>query len=192
MYLDVEYKDWIERKTPFASIEAELQSLAQQGANYRNLVLASNKSLFGRLAQFLRVFDVTTCYPLMLGFLSSGTNPDVLARVSHTIESYILRRAACGYSTKNYNNIFLAALVECKKSGFSHQTLFTYLDNLSSESAVFPSDNDFESAFLNNSAYSWGQKLRYILIEINRSLFTGKTEEIEFPVLTTEHLMPQR
>jgi hypothetical protein len=91
-HLYVEYKFWIEKKTPFATIRDELANLRKQGRSYRRLMEGDENDAVGKLATFLRVFDMSTVYPLLLYLLEQDLSPEEWDGVATSVESYILRR----------------------------------------------------------------------------------------------------
>jgi hypothetical protein len=56
-------------------------------------------------------FDIRTAYPLLLFLFDVGFSEVAWKRVAEILESYLLRRAVCGLSTKNYNRIFLQRIL---------------------------------------------------------------------------------
>jgi hypothetical protein len=105
-----EYKEWIKNAKPFTTVRAELESLSENRINYRELVQPSPSTPIGRFSDCLRIFDLSTVYPLVLGMMAANTGNDDLAGMLEDIESYIFRRAVCDLGTKNYNRFFLDRL----------------------------------------------------------------------------------
>src|SRR5262245_35368140 len=106
-HLYVEYRHWIEREQPFKSVAAELTTLAKQRQDFRGLLVpVKGTSVYG-LAQFLNDFDISTAYPLLLYLHDARLSDAQWEEVSNTLESYLVRRALLGWSTKSYTKIFL-------------------------------------------------------------------------------------
>ena len=57
--------------------------------------------------------------------------------------SFIVRRAVCGLTTKNYNKFFLSVIRHLENKGFSRDNLATFLTGQTSASARFPTDKEF-------------------------------------------------
>src|SRR5687768_100636 len=109
------------------------------------------------------------------------------------LESYLVRRAGCGLSAKNYNRTFLGALRELKKSP-SRALLRKHLLSLEGESTLWPNDERFKKAWMTAPIYlSLGpEKTRTILYAIERGLETSKTEKAPpDDALSIEHVLPQ-
>jgi Protein of unknown function (DUF1524) len=192
-HLFVEYKHWIVRDKPFATVQDELATLAQQGDAYRRLVHHSSDNPFGRLASFLATFETGTVYPLLLGFLEHDRPAEELQQIAGTLESYVLRRWICRLETKNYNNIFLTLLRTVRTHGFTHAGLVKELGEVGN-SARWPNDAEFKTSWLQRGLYEQGsqQKILYILERLNQRSHSAKTELLALRDLTVEHLMPQQ
>jgi hypothetical protein len=145
-HLFIEYRFWIERERPFESVREELACLARQGEDFRKIVAAKKGERIHSLATFLECFDVRTAYPLLLFLLDAGLTDSEWEAVSRDLESYVLRRAFVGWSTKAYNRIFLTLAKGLKKNGTTAENLRSGLAGLSGESAGWPTDSEFQAA----------------------------------------------
>jgi uncharacterized protein with ParB-like and HNH nuclease domain len=193
-HLFVEYKFWIERQRPFKTITEELAALARQGEDFRRIIEPKKGDAIYALATFLDAFDIRTAYPLLLSLLDARMTDAQWVAISATLESYLLRRAVCGLTTKNYNNIFLSLCRNLRKEGFSPENLSKQLMELKGESTEWPSDAAFGNSWRDGNAYeSLGNpKLVHIFKRINETYVTGKMEALSLEgSLTVEHLLPQ-
>jgi hypothetical protein len=196
-HLYVEYRHWIERTSPFPNIETELATLARQGDQFRRIVDPQQGDIIYELATFLEAFDIRTSYPLLLAMLEADLAADEQSASFEILESYLLRRAVCNLTTKNYNRVFLALTRNLQKDGFKPEKLRTLLLAQSGDSAIWPVDSNFSEAWLNKPAYNpYGPlnnpKLVHILTRLNQCFVSPKAEKItlEGP-LSVEHIMPQ-
>lgn len=85
-HLFVEYKFWIERKKPFATVTDELATLARQGDDFRRMIEPKKGDLIYSLVTFLDAFDVRTSYPLLLTMLDAYVDEAEWGRISVTLE----------------------------------------------------------------------------------------------------------
>lgn len=193
-HLFVEYKHWIETERPFATVDAELASLARQGQDFRRIVQPVKGDPLHGLAIFLEVFDVRTSYPLLLALLDARVDGQELADVALILESYLLRRAVCGLPTKNYNRVFLSLTRNIRREGASAAVLKQQLMTLTGDSGEWPTDAAFKERWRNGDAYHTlgSAKLGYVLKRVSDHMINAKMEDItiESP-LTIEHLIPQ-
>lgn len=198
-HLFVEYKYWIDKKHPFNAIRDELATLANQREAFRRLIEPRKGDPLFRLAMFLNAFDISTVYPVILLLLENKLSDTDLNEIGVMLESYILRRAVCNFTTKNYNRIFLGLTRSLQQEiskgrSLTPENVRNYLANLTGESVEWPKNEVFFDAWQNKPAYLLGNsKLVYILQRLNGIYFTGKNENITIDgPLTIEHIMPQK
>lgn len=193
-HLFVEYKFWIERERPFQSVREELATLARQGDNFRRFLEPQKDDVLFPLVTFLDRFDISTAYPLLLHLTESGLDDEQWATCSRLLESYFLRRAVCGLTTKNYNRVFLGLTRQLRRDGTSVDAIARFLSELKGESTEWPSDQAFRHAWLNRDAYTTllNPKVVHILRQISDTYLGAKSEHITIESdLTVEHILPQ-
>jgi uncharacterized protein with ParB-like and HNH nuclease domain len=194
-HLFVEYKYWIEHQKPFATVTEELVVLARQGDEFRRIIEPKTNDPIFQLATCLDAFDIRTSYPLLLAMFDAGITDEEWKRISSTLESYILRRAVCGLTTKNYNRVFLSLTRNLRRDGLTHENLTRQLREQTGESAEWPTDEAFGEAWRFNHVYQTlnNPKVVYILKRLNETYYGEKNEVISFGgQLTVEHILPQK
>lgn len=192
-YLYSEYKDWIKTATAFTTVAEELKELAKYRRLYVDLIRTDTSTGIGKFASFLRTFDLSTVYPLTLGIMGFEPEDNDLLGMLTDLESYIVRRAVCGLTTKNYNRVFLTTLTKLAKKGFFRDNLREALAEQKGESVVWPADSEFKSAWLDKSPYEQlgPARTQYVLREIERRIHDVRAERIEIlSKLTVEHVLP--
>lgn len=193
-HLYVEYRHWIETQQPFASIRDELETLAEQREHFRRIIAPDRVDNLYPLATFLNTFEMSTVYPFILTLLDLGTSDEELGAISTHLESYLLRRAICGLTNKNYNRTFLSLTKAARVSGMTNTDLVRHLTSLGSESSEWPSDERFASAWRSVDIYHLmnSSRLGHIFRRLNDQIMSNKNEDIVLSgPLTIEHLMPQ-
>ena len=193
-HLYVEYRHWIEKANPFATVEDELKALARNRANFKSLHDAEIDKPYSSLAQFLKIYDIGTAYPLMLLLLDSQVDRIELEKICKTIESYLIRRSICLMTNKNYNRVFLTLARNLKSKTPTASDVHSYFVELRGESTEWPSDEAFRAAFETNAAYLTlnAPRLVYLLTRLNNTFTSSRTETVTVTdPLTIEHLMPQ-
>jgi len=193
-HLFVEYRAWIERQKSYANVEAELQAIARQGVHFRRITSPKKEDPLYPLAIFLETFDTSTAYPLLLHLLDSDLTDEQLRGIAITLESYVLRRAVCNLTPKSYNRTFLNLTRIQLREGTIPAIITKQLASLTGESSVWPSDQDFASAWTTQHAYNILQhpKMIHVLRRLNQTYQTNKNEAIALEgSLTVEHLLPQ-
>ncbi|HEX9808692.1 MAG TPA: DUF262 domain-containing HNH endonuclease family protein, partial [Alphaproteobacteria bacterium] len=194
-HLFVEYKFWIEHKKPFSTIKEELSNLARQGNDFRRIIEPKKGDYLYPLAVFLDAFDIRTSYPLLLMLLDAQLFETEWKKISITLESYLLRRAVCGLTTKNYNRVFLALTRNLRRDGVTCENLAAQLAAQTGDSAEWPSDAAFREAWRTKHVYQTlnNQKIVHILKRLNDTYLETKMEPISIKgELTVEHILPQK
>ncbi|MCA9944949.1 MAG: DUF262 domain-containing protein, partial [Anaerolineales bacterium] len=193
-HLFVEYKYWIEKQQPFATVRDELATLARQGGDFRRIISPKKGDPIYELATFLDTFDIRTAHPLLLLLLDVEIDGNAWPKISTALESYLLRRAVCGLTTKNYNRIFLSLIRNLRREGVTAENLINQLHEQTGESAEWPSDEAFQEAWRTRHIYQTlnNPKIVHILKRLSATHFKSKMESlsIEGP-LTVEHILPQ-
>ncbi|MBK6897503.1 MAG: DUF262 domain-containing protein [Alphaproteobacteria bacterium] len=179
----------------YPTVEAELQDLGAYGRLYRRLLERDEGDPLGQFAKLLHPWDVTTVYPLVLRLWAEEELGDEEKNECLSILlTFIVRRAVCGLTTKNYNKFFLSALRHLEAKGFSRHNLANFLTAQNSESARLPTDTEFESAWL--SAPMYGRRLtplrvRAVLEAIEREKRQKFHETDQLGAdLSVEHVLP--
>lgn len=193
-HLFVEYKFWIERQRPFQTVREELATLARQGDDFRRIIDPRREDVLFPLVTFLDRFDIRTAYPLLLHLLDKRIATSDWERICVTLESYLLRRAVCGLTTKAYNRIFLNLTRSLVREGTTPNSVAKFLSELSGESSEWPTDESFQKAWQEEHVYRVLQpaKVIYILQRLNETYLTSKNERISIDSpLTVEHILPQ-
>lgn len=188
-----EYKDWIKTANPFQTVRAELENLSEYRDYFRDLAAPDPNTPIGRFSAFLRIFDLSTVYPLVLGIMGARVGEDEVSGMLTDLESYIFRRAVCELGTKNYNRFFLTVLGKLAGSKFDRSKLRSALVEQKGDSVIWPDDARFKNAWLSKPAYnSMGAgRIQYALREIERRMHQPRTERIEIlSALTVEHVLP--
>jgi hypothetical protein len=193
-HLFVEYKYWIERKRPFATVREELTMLARQGDDFRRLLEPRKGDPLYHIATFLESFDMSTMYPLLLFLLNEGSATGELAETARILESYVLRRAVCNLTIKNYNRIFLGLIKWLGDKAVTSVNVKTYLSGLKGDSGEWPRDTAFGAAWQSAHVYHAlnNPKVVYILGRLSNTYLQATTEALVIDSrLTVEHLLPQ-
>lgn len=193
-HLYVEYRHWSEGVEADLPVIEEIQLISEQSQNYRRLLEPDTDDPIAPIADFVRTFEVSTAYPLLLSFFESEPSEESWQEIGRILESYILRRAVCDLGTKNYNKLFLSAVRNLRRTGFSAENLSSFLRSQAGESGIWPDNNHFKDGWLNNGLYRplGSARLVHIFGKLNQRYGSTKSEVIKFDEKpTVEHIMPQ-
>lgn len=195
-----EYKAFIKieaSKTPpsYLTVDAELQDLVNYAKFYKRLMERNETDSLGKFAKLLYPWDVTTVYPLVLRLWTAHDLEESQKNACLSILlTYIVRRAICGLTTKNYNKFFLSALRYLDAKGFSPENLARFLIAQDSVSARFPKDNEFKKSWISSPMYGRNLtplRVRAVLEAIESAKRLKFQESTQLSTnLTVEHLLP--
>ena len=105
-----EYKSFIKTKK-YPTVAAEINELVEYGEIYRELIERKSESALAHFSQRLLPWDVTTVFPVVLRvWAKSDINDEEKSAILSVFLSFIVRRAVCGLTPKNYNKFFLTIL----------------------------------------------------------------------------------
>jgi len=154
-----------------------------------------------RLDTFLKrlaAIDTATVYPFLLEacYTLEEEHRAEFERILVLLESYLIRRMVCGMTTKQYNKIFIDIIKASSEGGrITEQGVIKYFLKSDSESARFPTDQEFQVQWLVHPIYSRlaQYKLRTVLEALDCELEHAKSEFLALPDgLQIEHLLPQK
>ena len=195
-----DYKVWLSSKTVLEKKHfletlknyAEIYINLPSGTELKNMRFSDSEKRFFHVIENL---NITTIYPLVL-FVYKNTS-DLLEREKclNLLESYLVRRAVCKLTTKNYNNLFISLIKQLKVTDDNTiaENLSEILSEYKDDSSKFPEVDEFVIGF-SNSILS-NQHAKEILFII--SLYQINTVLNDLTVLNSqsfsvEHIMPKK
>ena len=191
-----EFKDWWESTTRNTGME--LKRLTRLAKYFEVFLLPNQTSRLGLFCRRMQLLDTSTLTPLVFYFLEhhDAESPE-MAQILGDLESYIVRRFVCGFTTKSYNRTFTTRLLAelAKERRSDAAALREKLKNLTGDSQHWPSDADFEQGWCYRALYQGKNtgKVRAILEALELGRRTNKQELLPLPDgLTVEHVMPQK
>lgn len=105
-------------------------------------------AVFGRR---VAVWDASPTHPLSLKVAASGLDKDSQSEIFDCIESYLVRRAVCGLSRKNYNKVFAQQLKKLMGASPDPKSFREFLAEASGDGSHWPRDEEFQQSWLNAS-----------------------------------------
>ena len=142
----------------------------------------------------LRIADSQTVTPLLMWLFSHTDGEERLGALT-ALESFIVRRAICGWSTANYNRIFLEILRRLGAGGGSVDKIVRdHLASLSTGSGYWPTDENVIDELASRQLYLRLKQvpLRLLLDTLDSHIASNRTESTpSIRKLTIEHLLPQ-
>lgn len=191
------YKFFIINNDSF-TIEEELKELNRFSTIYKSILKPNPEIVFGRFCSRLRDMDISTIYPLILAIQGDVEIPlQEKIGMFTALDSYITRRFLCGYTTKNYNKVFLDFIKHvdtCKTA----EKFTEYLKSKTGDTNLWPTDTILKDKLKERPLYreekNRTRSISNILLEIEKFRRGKKQEKIEFvnEGLTIEHVLPQK
>ena len=191
------YKLFLINQSNFLNVEQELEELNKYSKIFKRLAKPEGNTPFDRLASRLIDMSISTIYPLILYIEGdSEITTDNKNKIYSYLDSYITRRFLCGFTTKNYNNVFLEYLKFLTKNKDAN-AFKELLNAKTSETNLWPTDNILLEKLLERPLYreekNKTRSISNILLEVEQSIRGSKQEQVKFlnAGLTIEHLLPQ-
>jgi Protein of unknown function DUF262 len=94
------------KRSPLPASE-QLRILTLHADHYRQLISGVGQEPMARFGRRIAAWDASTTHPLALLIAASGTPIQDQMQIFDSIVSYLVRRAVCGLTTKNYNKVFI-------------------------------------------------------------------------------------
>lgn len=192
------YKLYVMNTATFETIEEELQELNKYSKIYKRLMKPTGESPFDKLARRLRDMDISTVNALILCIEGdSGITYENKSKIYCYLDSYITRRFLCGFTTKNYNNVFLEYIKFFAKEKEA-QAFKELLQSKSADTNLWPTDNVLLEKLIDRPLYreekNKSRSISNILLEVEHSIRGSKQEKVKFEndSLSIEHLLPQK
>lgn len=191
------FKEWWQSEA--REIDAELQQIVRTSIYFKELISPEGTGFLAEFARLIKVLDVSTLTPVYLFLREYYKADDVLLhQATNDLASYLTRRAVCGFTTKNYNRIFLRMLelISAPDAGEPASVLRTYLLGLGGHSQCWPSDQDFGEHWVNRPVYKELRPAKTAAV-LRALEVVGRSSKQESDIvrtvdlLTVEHLLPQ-
>ena len=177
--------------------QTQLDILTAYADLYRQFVTGSGDTPIARFGQRMSAWDASPTHALAVRVAKSDLAPEAQDAIFIDIFSYLVRRAICGLTSKNYNNIFVSLLkdfAEAPNADTVHDSL-TVLDGKASR---WPRDDEFRNAWLTAAVHEQiGDiaRIRAMLVELENAIRSPRAEERFVPSqggLDVDHILPDK
>jgi len=180
----------------FPSVREELDVLLHHARTYRGMEELSNP-VTNQLTRVLRRWDLSTFHPVVLWINAHEAEDEEKERLFNILENFLVRRALCGLTTKNYNKVAITMIRSLNEKGANASAFVTDLAALTGDASRMPSDRQILEAATQRKIYGNVPtgRLLYILQEIEytkRTKFDETTTTLDTNNLTIEHVMPKK
>jgi hypothetical protein len=191
------YRRCVDGQASLYGAAAQLTFLNCYADHYKNLVMGAGTSPIAVFGRRIAVWDASPTHPLALKIAASGLDEDGQREIFDCIESYLVRRAVCGLTRKNYNRVFAQQLKKLMGASPDPKSFREFLAEGSGDGSRWPRDEEFQQSWLNASIYPGrldAAKLRAMFHRLETVMRSEKTEEsvpLSLDSLDIDHIMPQ-
>lgn len=178
--------------------EKQLNLLTRYAEVYQQFSSGAGDTPIARFGKRLAAWDVSPAHALALRVAVSGLSDAAQATIFDTIMSYLTRRALCGLTTKNYNNVFLQLLKRFQGETASAEGFVASLAAFDGAGSRWPGDDEFRRAWMTESVHDRiGDiaRIRGMLAELENGMRSPRAEELFIPspgTLDIDHILPDK
>ncbi|MFD4769915.1 DUF262 domain-containing protein [Streptomyces niveus] len=199
-HLFVDFKKWLAESG--AQAADTIRNIRHYADTYQAMYKLPMTDPTAQLLDRMQATSTATPWPVLLYLHATEAVPpeqrDIAARA---IDSFLMRRAICAMTTKDYNRLFVQVLTDVQASEPTQagDAVANSLLSQTADARLWPSDGDFFAALISADIYNrcYRARLRAFLIGLENHLRTPKTEPTSPLVCTKstlniEHVLPQK
>ncbi len=191
------YRRFVDGTPGLHDASAQLAMLNRYGEHYKALVTGAGAAPIAAFGRSVAVWDASPTHALVLRVAASALPQAEQEEIFRCIESYLVRRAVCGLSRKNYNKVFAQQLRRLIEADLNAASFRKALTALTGEASRWPGDEEFRRQWLDGAMYPGrldAPKLRTVFHRLETETRTEKTEEpipLALDSLDIDHILPQ-
>lgn len=191
------YRRFVDSSARFRAADAQLDILNAYAEHYRALVTGTGETPIGVFGRRIAAWEASPTHALALKIAQSSLAEHEQREIFDSIESYLVRRAICGLTRKNYNKTFAQFLKKVQSGELSVQSFRALLSEGTSDIARWPRDDEFYRHWLTGETYPGrldAGKLRVLFHRLETALRSEKSEErvpLALDTLDIDHILPQ-
>jgi len=196
-----EYKNWLKDKSDDDKRKflEDLRQYAEYFADFPEGERLNEISYVEDEKRFFHVVEnlaITTVYPLILFIYREVTDRNERRSILKLLESYLVRRNICRWTTKNYNNLFMSMIrtLVGRRDGSQQVSAGSIKDILSSfteETNRFPDDAEVRAAFGASSLSNQNaREILYLIALYQKKSPLADVAKLSLSSYSVEHMMP--
>jgi hypothetical protein len=191
------YRRFVDGPVELRDAAAQLSMLNRYGEHYKSLITGSGTDPIATFGRRMAFWDASPTHALSLRVAASNLPPDEQVEIFTCIESYVVRRAICGLSRKNYNKVFMQQLRRLLEGELNAASFRSSLSNLTGDASRWPSNDEFRKEWLTGAVFPDrldAAKLRAIFHRLETAMRSELSEErvlLSLESLDIDHVMPQ-
>lgn len=191
------YRRCVDSKTVLRSAAGQLDFLNRYAEHYKALATGLGGTPIAVFGRRIAMWDASPAHALALRVAVSTLEPSEQEEIFDCIESYMVRRAVCGLSRKNYNKVFAQHLKKMMEVGTDPNSFRALMAEPKGDASRWPSDEEFRLHWLDGDIYPGrldAAKLRAMFHRLETVMRSEKTEEsvpLSLEALDIDHIMPK-
>jgi Protein of unknown function DUF262/Protein of unknown function (DUF1524) len=195
--LYVGYRRFVGADARLHGAAPQLALLNRYGEYYKALVTGKGSEPIATFGRCISPWDASTAHPVALRVATSGLSADAQNEIFGCVESYLVRRAICGLSRKNYNKVFAQHLKKLTEADLDPKSFRAALSEPIGEASRWPRDEEFRHHWLESPIYPGrldAAKLRALFHRLETAMRSEKSEEplpLAMDALDIDHMLPQ-
>lgn len=191
------YRRLVDATAGLGDAAAQLSMLNRYGEQYKALVTGTGAQPIAVFGRRVAVWDASPAHALALRVAVSMLTIDEQHEIFSCVESYLVRRAVCGLSRKNYNKVFAQQLKLLMEGELSAASFRAALSVSSGDASRWPSNEEFRRQWLDGAVFPGrldAAKLRSVFHRLETAMRSELSEErvpLSMEALDIDHIMPQ-
>ena len=194
--LYVGYRRLVASEQGMSSAGAQLAMLDRYAEHYKALSTGAGEAPIAVFGRRVAVWDASPTHALAVRVSASRLSSDEQKDIFTCIESYLVRRAVCGLSRKNYNKVFAQQLKKVIAGELSAASLRSAMSSLTGDASRWPTDEEFRRQWLEGACFPGrldAPKLRSVFHRLETALRSERSEErvpLDLDALDIDHILP--
>lgn len=195
--LYVGYRQLVDGQSGLGAASDQLSMLNRYGEHYKAMITGTGDGPIAVYGRHVAAWDASPTHALAVRVAASKLPDAEQAEIFSCIDSYLVRRAVCGLTRKNYNKVFAQLLKQHSASTLTAVSLRSALASLTGDASRWPMDSEFRKEWTSGSSYPGrldAAKLRNIFHRLETAMRSEKSEErvvLSLDALDIDHVMPQ-
>ena len=173
-------------------IEQVAMGIRKAGQVYQDLEEARTPGIEAFLRR-VKTMEIGVAMPILMWLYATDIPDDIRRRSIRSLESYLVRRMLCGFSSQGLNRLFVELLVRTETSAPStaDQVVIGFLSGQTVDNRIWPNDSMLHENLVGTPLRGTVGRQTMVLEAIESHIRSDKTEAMSQVQLTREHIMPE-
>ncbi len=176
----------------YLTIEQVAMDIRGAGQVYQDLEEARIPGIEAFLRR-VKTMEIGVAMPILMWLYTTDIPDEIRRRSILAIESYLVRRMLCGFSSQGLNRLFVELLVKSEtiEPSKADEVIIDFLNGQTAENRIWPNDTMLHDNLVGAPLRGTVGRQTMVLEAIESHLRSDKTEVMNQVSLTREHIMPE-